>query len=558
MSGIIRTRPGSEVKEYIQKIGNDTVYGNGSDGTVVISNTGTPTVITRDMYYDSLTVNSSCTLITNGFRVFVKGTLTNNGTIGATVGYTTAISDGTVAGQSSTVETYSLSQTSTNPVALSLLNELESAITGYYVDNAATVRQFRGGDIGAAGTGAGAGGAGGTGADGNIGTGANAGTAGAPGFGATAGTNGIGATGGQSGAGLPANSHYAHAGSNIHYHFHSPNSAAGSGNGGTNGVGNPGTNGAAGNHGNSGTNGPKGLAGNPGNAGNAGSNGVGGAGGPIVLIVAKTISGAGTIISVGQSGTSGVAGNAGNIGTGATSGNAGAAGNIGTGATAGVAGNATAGAAGNTGAAGNGYVSARDNGHHNAGNPTGSTANHGFGPTALNSSMRTYGGQGGRPANESNQAIFPRHAHRSTSHAFHWTGAPSTLTWPRFSVPSNVAHFAIGLAHTFVSGHNPNTGHNATLNAGHGPVSHTFTLAGGAGGSAGNAGTAGAAGNAGNNGAAGLAGNPGNPGNNGAAGLAGTAGNAGASGKDGGIIIVTDSWNLAQTLSSSTKVLINS
>ena len=558
MSGIIRARTGSEVKEYTQRIGNDTVYGNGSDGTVVISNTGTPTVITRDMYYDSLTVNSSCTLITNGFRVFVKGTLTNNGTIGATVGNTTAKSDGTVAGQSSTVETYSLSQTSTNPVALSLLNELESAISGYYVDNAATVRQFRGGDIGATGTGAGAGGAGGTGADGNDGAGATAGTAGAAGTGATAGTTGTGATAGAAGAGLPANSHYGHAGSNIHYHHHNPGSHSASGNPGNNGVGNPGNNGAAGNHGNPGLNGLKGLAGNAGNAGNPGSNGVGGVGGPIVLIVAKTISGAGTIISVGQSGTSGAAGNAGSAGTGANVGNPGAVGNIGTGATAGAAGNLVAAAAGNTGAAGNGYVSARDNGFHNPGNPTGSTAIHSFGPTALNSSMRTYGGQGGRPANESNQAIFPRHAHRSTSHAFHWTGAPSTLTWPRFSVPSNVAHFAIGLAHTFVSGHNPNTGHNATLNAGHGPVSHTFSLAGGAGGAAGNAGTAGAAGNAGNNGAAGGAGNSGNPGNNGTAGLAGNAGNAGASGREGGIIIVTDSWNLTQTLSSSTKVLINS
>ena len=557
MSGIIRARTGSEVKEYTQRIGNDTVYGNGSDGTVVISNTGTPTVITRDMYYDSLTVNSSCTLITNGFRVFVKGTLTNNGTIGATVGYTTAISNGTVAGQSSTVETYSLSQTSTNPVALSLLNELESAISGYYVDNAATVRQFRGGDVGATGTGAGAGGAGGTGADGNDGTGATAGTAGMAGFGATAGTTGTGATAGAAGAGLPANSHYAHAGSNIHYHHHNPGSHSAAGNPGNNGVGNPGNNGAAGNHGNPGLNGPKGLAGNAGNAGNPGSNGVGGVGGPIVLIVAKTISGAGTIISVGQSGTSGAAGNAGSAGTGANVGNPGAVGNIGTGATAGAAGNLVAAAAGNAGAAGNGYVSARDNGFHNAGNPTGSTAIHSF-QAFSNSHMRTYGGQGGRPANESNQAIFPRHAHRSTSHAFHWTGAPSTLTWPRFSVPSNVAHFAIGLAHTFVSGHNPNTGHNATLNAGHGPVSHTFSLAGGAGGAAGNAGTAGAAGNAGNNGAAGGAGNSGNPGNNGTAGLAGNAGNAGASGREGGIIIVTDSWNLTQTLSSSTKVLINS
>jgi len=182
MTGIIRTRPGYEIVEYVQRVGNDSVYGNGSDGNVVVSNTGTPTVITRDMYYNSLTINSSCTFITNGFKVFVKDALTNNGTIGATVGYTTVISDGTVAGQSASVETYSLSQTSTNPVSLTLLHSIEMAITGYYVDNAGTVRQFRGGDVGPNGTGATSGGTGGAGAAGNAGTGANPGNAGADGL----------------------------------------------------------------------------------------------------------------------------------------------------------------------------------------------------------------------------------------------------------------------------------------------------------------------------------------------------------------------------------------
>ncbi len=53
-------------------------HGDGSDGDVTISST---TTLTRDMYYNNLTVNSGIALNTNGYRIFVKGTLTNNGYI---------------------------------------------------------------------------------------------------------------------------------------------------------------------------------------------------------------------------------------------------------------------------------------------------------------------------------------------------------------------------------------------------------------------------------------------------------------------------------------------
>jgi hypothetical protein len=53
----------------VQRIGNDSVYGTGSDGNVVISSN---TVLFRDMYYNSLTVNLGANLDTNGFKVFVK------------------------------------------------------------------------------------------------------------------------------------------------------------------------------------------------------------------------------------------------------------------------------------------------------------------------------------------------------------------------------------------------------------------------------------------------------------------------------------------------------
>lgn len=64
---------------------SDTIlnyFGDGSDGDVTIS---TNTTLTRDMYYNNLTVNSGITLTTNNFKIFVKETLTNNGTIKGTL-----------------------------------------------------------------------------------------------------------------------------------------------------------------------------------------------------------------------------------------------------------------------------------------------------------------------------------------------------------------------------------------------------------------------------------------------------------------------------------------
>jgi hypothetical protein len=52
------------------------MFGAGNDGTVSIGGT---TTLGQDMYYDNLTVTG--TLKTNGYRVYVKGTLNNSGTI---------------------------------------------------------------------------------------------------------------------------------------------------------------------------------------------------------------------------------------------------------------------------------------------------------------------------------------------------------------------------------------------------------------------------------------------------------------------------------------------
>lgn len=53
------------------------VFGDGSDGNVTI-NSGT-TTLTRDMYYNDLTVSGTGLLIPDGYRVFVRGTLTVTG-----------------------------------------------------------------------------------------------------------------------------------------------------------------------------------------------------------------------------------------------------------------------------------------------------------------------------------------------------------------------------------------------------------------------------------------------------------------------------------------------
>lgn len=52
-------------------------FGTGADGKVTINSN---TTLTRDNYYESLTINSGFTLNTGGFRIFVAGTLTFVGT----------------------------------------------------------------------------------------------------------------------------------------------------------------------------------------------------------------------------------------------------------------------------------------------------------------------------------------------------------------------------------------------------------------------------------------------------------------------------------------------
>jgi len=67
-------------KDYVDAIehrGGYSIFGSGIDGNVTITS---DTNLTRDMYYNNLTINDGKTLNPNGYRIFVQGTLTILGT----------------------------------------------------------------------------------------------------------------------------------------------------------------------------------------------------------------------------------------------------------------------------------------------------------------------------------------------------------------------------------------------------------------------------------------------------------------------------------------------
>lgn len=136
-----------------QRIGNDAVYGGGLDGNVTIS---VNTSLSGDMYYNNLTINSGIVLNPNGFRIFVKNTLTVNGTLGIGTGVT--VSPGTVSGTAAkgVVPAFSIggnAESSTSLVVANtyILNNMENAIAGLGVANDGTIKPFTGGAGGADG-----------------------------------------------------------------------------------------------------------------------------------------------------------------------------------------------------------------------------------------------------------------------------------------------------------------------------------------------------------------------------------------------------------------------
>ena len=240
-----------------QRPGNDLIYGPGGDGDVTITGT---TILTQDMYYNNLTVNSGTNLVTNGFRVFVKETLTNNGTIGLPAAFGGETGIGTLVGRvkdgtSGVPQSYVLGESASGTqVSAARLRNLDLVMRGWHIDPTDGFKRIEGADDGTAGD-AVAGSAGGTGGTGSSGT---------------AGTAGGAAGGGDSTAG---------------------------------------TNGADGTDGTDGTDG---------SAGASGAGGDGGSGGGMVVIMAKKVAGTGTIRSdgsVGDTGATGATGAAGTAGT---------------------------------------------------------------------------------------------------------------------------------------------------------------------------------------------------------------------------------------------------
>lgn len=169
------------------------IFGNGIDGSVVIS---TNTYLSRDMYYVNLTVNAGVTLFTNGFRLFVNGTLTNSGTIGMPQGIsqTTSVLAGSLLTRDDGTAGYSSSDSISGSLTISNIKDFESLVYGVRQDAGQLKRWYAGspgtdGTDGSDGT-DGTANAGGAGSGGNS-TAGNAGTAGTKGTRGLKGTKGF-------------------------------------------------------------------------------------------------------------------------------------------------------------------------------------------------------------------------------------------------------------------------------------------------------------------------------------------------------------------------------
>jgi hypothetical protein len=145
-----------EYSSSVQRIGNDSIYGTGSDGTVIIASN---TSLSRDMYYDNLTINTGVHLNTNGYRVFVKNALTLTGNIGVNSSQT--VSTGTISGAvalgfgsitkaiggNSGGNTFTASQ-----ITDSDKKNIEALVSGIVIDSSGVISAIRGGSSGALGT----------------------------------------------------------------------------------------------------------------------------------------------------------------------------------------------------------------------------------------------------------------------------------------------------------------------------------------------------------------------------------------------------------------------
>jgi hypothetical protein len=171
------------------------LFGNGLDGNIIYASG--VNFLTRDYYFTNLTVNSGATLFTNGFKIFVKETLTNNGTIGMPSGtsQTTSVLGGTVLTRNDGNISYNSANAIGGSITASQITNFDELISGSRLVGG-ELQKIYAGAVGASGA---SGAAGNAGSANPGGAGTAPATPGNPGTAGTAGTGGTGGAGGQGG-----------------------------------------------------------------------------------------------------------------------------------------------------------------------------------------------------------------------------------------------------------------------------------------------------------------------------------------------------------------------
>ena len=133
----------------------DEVYGSGQDGNVTIS---ANTSLSRDMYYNNLTINDGIHLNTSGYRVFVRNSLSFSTAIAnqatTSIGLKNGSSaTGTIQGGGTVSVTNSLggssaSYTATAPTTTGYFNLTRNAVSGYMLHAGQTTPLFLKGGAG--------------------------------------------------------------------------------------------------------------------------------------------------------------------------------------------------------------------------------------------------------------------------------------------------------------------------------------------------------------------------------------------------------------------------
>jgi len=468
-----------------QRLGNDSLYGSGYDGDVTIASSSTH-ILTSDKHYRNLTLGANSVLVTNGFRVYVSGILTINS--GSYLGTPSSLASGTgtIRGRvADAVETktYIIGPDPSLPgvevVPADVLKDIDNIMNGWHYDPVQGFRVMQGAYDGSDGT--------------DVSGSPAETTVGAPGG---PGAGGAGGTGNYAPANEPAD----------------PALEPG-------GKGNPG---------------------NPGNAGGQGSTGLGGIAGTgagLVVVIAREITGTGTIVSDGKVATPPTTGATG------TSGNPGTAGQSAPNIPSTFAGNYVP-SFHNPGGSGHnlGHYNPDTGGNTSPGNtvPGNSYTTPGNTEHKLTTNPPTTN-PGTHGANYHNHHLSPTGVYQA-----HNVAIDSPYHVPGNTVPGNPTH----VSHTNdpVSGTNPSTTnppttnpvvpgnyvpgnvyyHEGNQNAAYHNNEHNPSYSGGAAGTAGTAGQGGAGG----------------------------TGNPGTDGGDGAIFIVTDSLGVGVTRSAHTEVII--